>query len=176
MAAVSDIQLLSQCAELTLSHSAKIEEGVLKELETSSRTSLIMTLRTIRLQRAVLAIGMLSLFESLLRTHMSWESPFDRLGVYLKRHERGELARVFEQYRLAINVLKHGRGRSYDRLLARSAELEFKIKEAGEAFLDEGDVSEVDTLIDVGDKFVRRCAALIQEISTFIRSEEKIWI
>jgi hypothetical protein len=103
MGAVSDIELLSRCAEFTLSHSAIVEKKVLKELETSARTSLIMTLRTIRLQRAVLAIGMLSLFESLLKTHMNWERPFDRLADYLDEHERSELAQVFEQYRLAIN-------------------------------------------------------------------------
>jgi hypothetical protein len=176
MGAAPDIQLLSRCAELTLSHSKKIEEEALVELENSSRTSLIMTLRTIRLQHAVLAIGMLSLFESLLKSHMRWAHPFDQLRDYLNQHQRLDLAQVFEQYRLAVNVLKHGRGRSYDRLLTQSTELEFKIKEPSEAFFHEGDVSEVVTLIDADDQFVRRCAALVEEISTFIRSEEKIWI
>jgi hypothetical protein len=135
-----------------------------------------MGLRTIRLQGAVLVIGMLSLFESLLQSHLGWERPFDQLDEYLQRHGKPELAATFERHRLAINVLKHGRGKSYDRLLAQSAELEFKLKELGRSFFDEGDVSEVGTLIDVDDQFVRRCAALIQEISGLIRSKESVWI
>jgi hypothetical protein len=77
---------------------------------------------------------------------------------------------------LAINVLKHGRGRSYEHLLSKSAELEFKVKRPGESVFDEDEVSEVDTFIDVDDQFVRRCAALIQEITSFIRSKENVWI
>ncbi|MGE0257702.1 MAG: hypothetical protein AB7H71_10240 [Alphaproteobacteria bacterium] len=176
MGAVSDIALLSWCAEFTLSHSEAVRERVHKELEASAQTSLIMTLRTIRLQGVVLAIGMLSLFESLLQAHLRWDRPFDQLDEYLKQHEKCELAAKFNQYRLAVNVLKHGRGKSYERLLAMPGELEFKIKKPGESFFDEGEVSEIDTLIDVDDQLVRRCATLIQEIACFIRSKENVWI
>jgi hypothetical protein len=86
------------------------------------------------------------------------------------------LAEKFNDYRLAINVLKHGRGRNYQQLLAKSSQLEFKIKPDGEPFFFEGDVSEVDVLIDAGDTFVKRCAALIQDASAIIRSKEQRWI
>jgi hypothetical protein len=135
-----------------------------------------MGLRLIRLQGAVLSIGMFSLFESLLQTHMGWPQPFDQLPKYLKDHKEDALANVFGDYQLAVNVLKHGRGRSYDQLLAKSANLEFKIKPEGGPFFHEGDVSEVDILIDVDDRFVRGCAALIERVSSVLRSNEQVWV
>jgi hypothetical protein len=174
--AVSDIDLLSRCAEFTLSHSLDVRDRVIKELQTSGRTSLVTALRMVRLQSIILAIGMFSLFESLLQSRMQWVQPFDQLHEYLKQCDRDELAQTFSDYRLAINVLKHGRGRSYAQLLARAVKLEFEVKPQGEDFFYEGDVSEVDTLINVDERFVRRCAALIQEASAVIRSKEDVWI
>jgi hypothetical protein len=84
------------------------------------------------------------------------------------------LARTFDDYRLAVNVLKHGRGRSYDQLLARSGEVEFEVKPPKESVVSEGDVSEVGVLIDVDDGFVRRCAAVIEEVSAVIRSRKPV--
>jgi hypothetical protein len=75
----SDIDLLSHCAEFTLSHSMEVEHEVFEELQTSARTTLVSALRMLRLQRAILAIGMFSLFEALLQSGMGWEQPFDRL-------------------------------------------------------------------------------------------------
>src|SRR5262249_48278658 len=83
MGAVSDIQLLSRCAEFTLSHSECVEKKILTELQTSAATPLVMGLRLIRLQSVVLTIGMFSLFESLLQTHMAWQQPFAELRKYL---------------------------------------------------------------------------------------------
>jgi hypothetical protein len=174
--AVSDITLLSQCAEFTLSHSLKVQEEILKELETKAATSLVMGLRLIRLQGAILSIGMFALFESLLQTHLGWSQPFDRLLKYLRDHKKDELADTFDDYRLAINVVKHGKGRSYDELLSRGRQLEFEAKPQNEPFFHEGDVSEVSTLINVDERFVRRCAALIEDVTAVIRSNEQFWI
>lgn len=93
-----------------------------------------------------------------------------KLKDYLKQSGNVELAETFNDYQLAINVLKHGKGRSYRQLLAKSSELEFKVKREGDNFFFEGDVSEVSVLIDVDDQFVRRCATLIQEASSIISS------
>jgi hypothetical protein len=96
---------------------------------------------------------------------MGWGQPFDRLHKYLKDCGSDQLAHQFNDYRLAINVLKHGRGWSYQELLAKSSQLAFKVRPIAEPFFFEGDVTEVDVLIDVDNIFVRRCAALIQETS-----------
>jgi hypothetical protein len=114
---------------------------------------------------------MFSLFGSLLQSEMGWAEPFERLKEDLKQSGNAGLAETFNDYQLAINVLKHGMGRSYQRLLAKSSELEFKVKPEGEPFFFEGDVSEVSTLIDVDEQFVRRCAALIQEASSIVHSK-----
>jgi hypothetical protein len=170
----SDIDLLSMCAEFTLAHSESVQEGILKELQTSARTPFVTSLRMLSLQRAILATGMFSLFEGLLQSHMGWTRPFDQLKEYLQQGGHDALAQKFEDYRLAINVLKHGRGKSYDLLLSRASELEFRIKPEEEHFFDEGDVSEVAVLVLVDDPFVRRCAALIQEVTAIIRSREQV--
>jgi hypothetical protein len=70
--------------------------------------------------------------------------------------------------KLAVNVLKHGEGRSYKELLDKPA-LPFKLKKPGEAFFNEGDVAEVHTLIEVDDAFVIDCARTIREVSDVIQ-------
>jgi hypothetical protein len=164
-----DTDLLPMCVEFTLTHSRSVQDKVIEELQTSSRTPLVKALQMLRLQRAIFAIGMFSLFESLLQSQTGWDEPFNRLKERLKEVGRLELAEAFSDYQLAVNVLKHGEGQSYRRLLAKTSKLEFKIKPEGEPFFHEGDVSEVDVLIDVDEQFVRRCAALIQEVSSIVR-------
>jgi hypothetical protein len=164
-----DTDLLPLCAEFTLSHSRTVQDEIIDELQTSARTPLLTALRMLRLQRAILVTGMFSLFESLLQSEMGWTEPFDRLKERLAQSGNIELAETFDDYQLAINVLKHGKGRSYRQLLAKASKLEFKVKPEGEPFFFEGDVSEVSVLIDVDDRFVMRCAALIQEASAIIR-------
>jgi hypothetical protein len=46
--------------------------------------------------------------------------------------------------------------------------LPFGIKRPGDDFFSEGDVSEVATLIEVDDQFVRDCTALIAQVATVI--------
>ena len=59
----TDIELLARCSEFSLQHIHSVEEKVHKELETSGATRLVMALRLCRLQRAVVAVGMFSIFE-----------------------------------------------------------------------------------------------------------------
>jgi hypothetical protein len=157
------------CVEFTLSHSRTVAAEVIDELQTSARTPLVKALQMLRLQRVIFATGMFSLFESVLQSQTGWDQPFTRLKEYLDQSGHTELAETFSDYQSAINVLKHGTGRSYRRLLARASKLEFKIKPEGEPFFHEGDVSEVDVLIDVNERFVRRCAVLIREVSSIVR-------
>src|SRR4051794_13581428 len=172
----SDIGLLNRCAQFTLNHARDVENDVLGKLETSAATPLVVALRVIRLQKAILVTGMFSLYESFLQVGMGWKerSAFEELEKFLKKHDEHKLSQVFSDYRLAVNVLKHGRGSSYDRLAKRSSELEFKMKLPDEVFFFEGDVSElVSVLIDVDDNFVERCAEIIQETLAVLRSKEE---
>jgi hypothetical protein len=174
--AQTDLELLTSCADFTLSHNSLVEQQVLKELETSSATRWVMSLRMLRLQRAILAIGMFSLFEALLQTKLTWAKPFDELDAYLRKQAKPELASAITDYKLAINVLKHGEGRSLTELLSRASGLDFNVRAAEDPFFEEGDVSEVDILVDVDDRFVRRCAQLIEDASAVIRTHEDAWL
>lgn len=86
----------------------------------------------------------------------------------LVRENENDLNSRFVTFVHAINVLKHGRGRSYDALVAADNDLPFRIKRPGEDFFSEGDVSEVATLIEVDDQFVRDCAAVIAQVAIVI--------
>jgi hypothetical protein len=168
-----DTDLLPMCVEFTLSHSRTVKAEIIDEMQTSARTPLVKALQMVRLQRSIFATGMFSLFESVLQSQTGWDQPFTRLKEHLDQLGHTELAETFNDYQLAINVLKHGEGRSYQQLLAKSSELEFRVMPEGEAFFFEGDVSEVSILINVDEKFVRRCAALIQEVSAVVRQQIK---
>ncbi|HEX4890428.1 MAG TPA: hypothetical protein VFW37_08700, partial [Alphaproteobacteria bacterium] len=90
-----DLDLLTVCVEIALATAFAKEQNILDELETSAATSLINGLRIIRLQRTILAIGIYSLFESLLQDEMGWPQPFDRLEDSLRSTGHGALADRF---------------------------------------------------------------------------------
>ncbi|WP_146193600.1 hypothetical protein [Sphingosinicella humi] len=116
------------------------------------------------MQSAILAIGALQAFEGLLQQEKGWTNTFQELDRTLRASGRAELADRFFDYRDAINVLKHGEGRSYDKLVARRDVLPFKVKAKHQAFFEEGDVSEGIRLVEADHVFVRQCSDTIQEI------------
>jgi hypothetical protein len=94
----------------------------------------------------------------------------------LEREGEVDLGKRFSLFVYAINVLKHGRGRSYDALVAMGTDLPFRIKHPGEDFFFEGDVSEVATLVEVDDRFVRECTDLIAQVTGVINKAYSVWI
>ena len=74
--ALSDTELLAECVNFTLRHTREAEQQTFKELETSGATRLVNALRVFRLQRAILAVGMFSMFEALLQSKLKWTQPF----------------------------------------------------------------------------------------------------
>jgi hypothetical protein len=169
--ALTDTELLTACVDFTLHYTREAEQQTFKDLETSGATRLVNALRVFRLQRAILAVGMFSMFEALLQTKLKWAQPFTQLDDYLRTHGKQALASVIVDYRRAINVLKHGEGKSHQELLAKADKLEFKVRADGDHFHGEGDVSDVSVLVDVDAKFVRRCAELIEQASDAVRLE-----
>ena len=112
---------------------------------------------------------MFSLFEASLQDGLNCRNGFGEAAKVLDDEGEQDLKERFDDLFLAINVLKHGRGRSYDALIAKVKSLPFRVKLPGESFFFEGDVSEVSTLIDVDDAFVQRCGDVISEVSEVIR-------
>jgi hypothetical protein len=167
--ALTDTQILTACVNFTFQHTHEVEQQIFEQLETSGATRLVNALRVFRMQRAIFAVGMFSMFEAMLQSKLKWTEPFNQLDEYLRKHDKHHLASAIIDYRLAVNVLKHGEGRSHQELLARADKLEFKVRADGDYFYGEGDVSDVGILVDADDHFVRRCSELIEQASEAIR-------
>jgi hypothetical protein len=169
--ALSDIDLLRRSIDFSLRAIEADEAKVVAALQTSAQSGLINHMRTFRLQRSVIAIGVFSIYESLLQDELGWDEPFNELITLLDIKGHNVLSGKFGDYRRAINVLKHGLGRSHDQLINKSEELlEFKVKPNYESFFEEGDVSEGQPLIDVGTEFVTRCFDLFEDTLVVART------
>lgn len=161
--------LIDRCTAFTLAALREANERTIDALETSAATSLVKTLQMVQLQKAILAVGMFTLFEAILQDGLNCRDGFREATDILDHEGQAVLKERFSDLQLAINVLKHGRGRSYDTLVAKAGALSFRVKLSGEGCFYEGDVSEISTLIEVDDTFVLSCAEVIREVSEVIR-------
>jgi hypothetical protein len=125
----------------------------------------------ISMQRVILTVGVFSIFEAYLQDRIGGGEGFAEARKRLRSADKGALDDRFGQFIAAINVLKHGRGRSYESLLSQIHTLPFRIKKPDEYFFFEGDVSEIYTLVEVDSVFVQNCVELIHEITRFIEQE-----
>jgi len=91
----------------------------------------VKALQMVRLQKAISAVGIFSLFEAMLQDGLACSDGFREAGEILERDGAMELKERFVDVQLAINVLKHGRGRSYDALVAKADRLPFRSKDPG---------------------------------------------
>jgi hypothetical protein len=160
-------ELVDRCITLTIEALNEINEKTLEALETSATTGLVKTVQMIQLQKVILSVGIFSIFEAWLQEELNCKDGFKTAKEILKNKDE-QLYKRFNQFHLAINVLKHGRGCSYDKLVLIANELSFTLKMPA-SFLNEGDVSEVSPyLIQVDDEFVLNCANIVRQISTIM--------
>lgn len=162
-------ELVDRCAAFTLETLREANERTIEALQSSGATSLVKTLQLIRLQKVILAVGMFTIFEANLQDGLGCKNGFDEAKKILDEQGELDMKECFNDLCLAINVLKHGRGSSYQALVAKSQTLPFKIKIPGESFFFEGDVSEVSILVEVDDTFVQYCGDMIRNVSGVIR-------
>jgi hypothetical protein len=147
-----------------------VEEKTIEALQTSGATSLVKILQMTRLERTILAVGMFSIFEALLQDRLNCDNGFAEAKDLLKKAGDLQILAQFTDLELAINALKHGRGRSYNTLIAKDrGTVPSKVKAPNEHFFDEGDVSEISTLIDVDDQFIYSCVEIISQVSESIK-------
>jgi hypothetical protein len=163
------IDLVEWGTKFTLNALNDAFERTVAELQTSGATIHVKSLQMIRYQKAILSVGMFSIFEAELQTILGGDFAFKEASLVLKNEGEYDLAIRFDDFREAINVLKHGRGRSYDNLVSRASLLPFRVRLPGEGFFYEGDVSEIIILIEVDDTFVSNCAEVINKVSAVIR-------
>ena len=164
-------ELIERCASYTLFQLEKTNDAIIAELQTSGATRLVKGLQMVRLQKAVMAVGMFSIFEAILQDRLDCKSGFAEAKSILERTSNSTLLQRFDDYQCAINVLKHGKGRSYEYLVGRYKQLEFRIKLPSESFFNEGDVSEVTILIDVDNAFVIGCARVVEEVTSVLKTD-----
>ncbi|WP_100612277.1 hypothetical protein [Confluentibacter lentus] len=151
-------KLIYRSTSFTLGALQDANSKIIEELQTSGSTILLKNLQMIQLQKAIFAVGMFSIFDATLQHQLSCRNGFEGAKNTLKDRHELDLHDRFDEFICAINVLKHGEGRSYDFLVSKSKLLPFKVKLRGENFFEEGDVSEINTLIEVDDNFVLNCA------------------
>lgn len=133
-------------------------------------TLFVKNAQALQLGKVVTSVGIFSIFEARLQDALDCSDGFAELRRILLSAKEQDLALRFEQFAGAVNVLKHGKGRSYDSLLSMREKLPFVIKARDQHFFFEGDVSEPDTLVLVDDAFVRSCAELVQALIDTVQS------
>lgn len=166
-------ELVQRSTTFSLNALEVAQKSVVEELQTSATTPLVETLQMIQLQRAISAVGMFSMFDAFLQKRLQCADGFQNAAALLEAKGEVVLKERFYDLKLAVNVLKHGKGRSYDALVQKAGSLPFRIKLPGEAFFNEGDVSEASTLVEVDDAFVLLCAEVIHAVSVSIQSASR---
>jgi hypothetical protein len=167
-------ELVNSSTKFALSSLTEAEAETLEALKFSGASVYVKNLQMLQLHRAIIAIGILSLFESVVQDQLGCPNGFDGVRDCLKRAGENDLRHRFSLFVYAINVLKHGRGSSYDKLIAQKASLPFRIKNSSLESFSEGDVSEIATLIEVDDSFIQECAQLIGQIVDVIEKSHSI--
>lgn len=162
-------ELVDRSTAFTLNALREVNERTVEALQHSGATSLVKTLQMIQIQKVAFAVGMFSIFEAALQDGLNCSDGFKEAMRILDDEGELVLKQLLNELCLAVNVLKHGRGRSYDALVAKASLLPFRVKLPGERFFCEGDVSEVSTLIEVDDSFVQSCADVIRKVSVEIK-------
>ncbi len=164
-------ELVQQSTAFTLSAIESAQKRVIEKLQTSAATPLVKALQMVQLQRAISAVGMFSMFDAILQDELQCTDGFSKAAELLETEGKMALRERFGDLQLAVNVLKHGRGRSHDALVQRAGSLPFRVKRPDESFFSEGDVAEISTLVEVDDAFVQLCAETIYEVSLAINSK-----
>ncbi len=149
MGAIEGLPLLLTAAEST---ARKFDESVseLQKLmeEHGGQTVFVNGLRVATVQIEIAVVGVFSLFEARMQQHIPSGSFFKGVKSHLIDVGHPKLANDVWHYYLAVNVLKHGLGSSYDELCAIT-DLPFEVKQPGEYFFNEGDIAEPEGLINV---------------------------
>ena len=165
-------ELVDRSTAFTLDTLREANDRTIQALETSGATTLVKNLQMIQLQKAIMAVGMFSVFEASLQDGLGCDNGFQKAKDLLDQEGEHALKERFSDFFLAINALKHGRGRSYEDLVKRAGSLPFRVKLPTEDFFFEGDVSEISTLVEVNDVFVQDCADVIKAVSLIMRRVE----
>ena len=160
--------LVEGCVGFTTSRLNDTAIEIETRLAERAPTVEIKNLQSVTMQYAITAVGMFSIFDAQAQRAFGATDGFAAIREALLKKDQKDLHTRFDQLALAVNVLKHGEGRSYDRLLRMQEHLPFKMKNRQDDFFDEGDCSEIDTLVNADSSFLKLCAVVIEEVSDVI--------
>ena len=161
-------ELAARCVAMTTQNAREASEYILGELQASGRTVFVKALQAVELQRAMTTVGLVSMFEAALQDALDVEDGFKAARAVLQECGHADLDTRFSDLLMAINVLKHGAGRSHDALIARRHALPFRVR-AEDEFLEEGDVSELNFLIKADEGFLSYSATVVDQVTAQIR-------
>lgn len=162
--------LIYRCSAFTLENLHQANEKTIEALQTSGSTILVKTIQMIQLQKVIHSIGIFSMFEAILQDELECKNGFVDAKIILQQQNANELYENFIDMELAINILKHGQGRSYNTLIAKNGgTLRRYIKELNEDNFEEGDIANIQTLIEVDDDFVIHCSNTIYEVAETVK-------
>lgn len=148
MGAIDGIPLLLQTAKAMINQTIEAERETLKIMqEQGGFTFLVNSLRSCAVQMEIACVGAFSLFEARMQKNFPKNRFFIALRDHLIKVGEEKLGEDLYRYYLAVNVLKHGLGSSYDEL-NKLKDLPFVMKKHGDWFDEEGDVAEPEALID----------------------------
>lgn len=173
MLPLNGYQLIRQAALMCLGHAEAVADHAAENLQTGASTSDVNALRIASAAYSIIAVGAFQSFEAYLHFTRGWQDAFVELNSTLNSHKYTATSEQFLVFKDAINALKHGDGRSYRRLLASSA-LPFDVKAEGERYFDEGDVSEVVSLVNAGPAFVHACIRVMDDAYEAIVAIESV--
>lgn len=168
MSAQSSWQLIVTAMRYTAAQFRQETDTMMSLLEEDGSSRVVNAARFSQMRMVMVAVGGFSMLEGILEQTKGWTAPFRELDQNLREIGEDRIADEFMAFRLATNVLKHGSGNSYERLL-RCGALPFRVKSRDENFFDEGDVSEVPGLVLVDEQFVISCARAIENAMTVLR-------
>lgn len=162
-------KLVDLCTPSMFNTANKTWDSAIEELQSGSATRLVLALQVVRFQKSAFVVGMFSMCDAYLQDVLRVVDGFNEATRILLEHGEDELGIRFRYFRAAINVLKHGRGNSYNYLVAHADALPFKVKLPDECFFHEGDVSEICTLVEVDDAFVGNCVDVIRQVTAAVQ-------
>ena len=166
-------ELVQRSTAFSLNALEAAQQSAIEGLETSAATPRVKALQMVQLQKAISAVGMFSMFDAILQEELQCADGLREAADLLDVNGSAALKEQFSDLQLAVNVLKHGKGRSYEALVLKAASLPFKVKLPDEVFFNEGDVDEISTLVEVDDAFVLLCAEVIHDVSVSINLASK---
>ncbi|WP_153065905.1 hypothetical protein [Xanthomonas campestris] len=161
-------ELATRCAALTQSLLDEKRARLLVELQDHGSTALVKSSQALELQGAVMVVGMAAMFDAALQDALDCENGFQQALKIIEEACEPHLSARFRDVQLAVNVLKHGKGRSYEELLARRDQLPFRIRLEDE-FFSEGDVSQLTTLVQTDADFLKYCSETIDLVAVVIK-------